>query len=97
MTIHNTTGIDKTDTFLLDYRTNMLKSRYNTTHECEIVVTRQLLLDLCDVICVMTSHPRSLLVLRLEFYNFMLVMVCMYMCMHICVEGEWVLSTWQLF
>jgi len=31
-----------------------------------LVVTRQLLLDLCDVIiCVMTSHPRSLLVQRL--------------------------------
>ena len=42
MTINNTTGIDKTDIFLLEYRTNMSKSRYNTTHECEIVATTQL-------------------------------------------------------
>jgi len=89
MTINNTTGIDKTDTFLLDYRINMSKSRYNTTHECEIVVTRQLLLDICDVICVMTSHPRSLLVQRLKLYMLVMVGIC------VCIDG--VLSTWQLF
>ena len=89
MTINNTTGIDKTDTFLLDYRTNMSKSRYNTTHEGEIVVTRQLLLNICDVICVMTSHPRSLLVQRLELYMLVMVGIC------VCIDG--VLSTWQLF
>ena len=45
------------------------------------VVTRQLLLYLCDVICVMTSHPRSLLA----------QLVCICVCIHVSrVNGCWV-------
>ena len=56
----------------------------------KIVITRQLLLDICDVICVMTSHPRSLLVQRL--------VLCawngMYVCICVCIDGSMVDECW---